>query len=127
MEASIPTPVPKNRSLFSEKIPRTIINDILKFFKFDSINDTRVFTLKNLQPSLFEPALALIEPYYIPCKARTYLHGQLTSNRILTILRQILREEGYMLVSKEKTTNGIKAMHYQIAALTSEQTVVEFN
>ncbi len=124
MEAIASTPT--NRSLFSEKIPRTVLNDVLKCLKFDSINDTRVFTLKDLQPSLFEPALVLIEPYYIPCKARNYLHGQLTPNRILTIIRQILREEGYVLVSKEKTSNGIKAMHYQITACNTEATVVEF-
>ncbi len=125
MEDSIIAPT--NKSLFSHKIPRTVINEILKYLKFDSINDTRVFTLKDLQPSLFEPALALIEPYYLPCKARTYLHNDITNHRILTIIRQILREEGYVLVSKEKTTNGIKAMHYQITASNTNQTVIEFN
>lgn len=116
----------KRDNIFSEKIPIAIVNEVLQSLKFDSIDDTRVFTLKNLDPQLFESSLLLIEPYYIPCKAQKYLHCKLTPLRILTILRQILRSQNYMLTAQEKTVSGTRTMIYQIqpcSKTTDVQTV----
>ncbi len=119
----------KRDNIFSEKIPLTIVNEVLQSLKFESIDDTRVFTLKNLDPILFESSLLLIEPYYIPCKARKYLHCTMTPLRILTILRQLLRSQNYMLTTQEKTVNGARIMNYQIQSCntTTDVSTITFN
>lgn len=104
----------KRDNLFCEHIPRDIVNEALQTLHFNSIEDSRVFTLKDLQPALFNPALLLIESYYIPCKAKKYLYGEMTTYRVLTVLRQLLRSQGYGLFSQEKTVRGKKELHYQI-------------
>jgi hypothetical protein len=106
--------IQKRDNLFSEPMPRDIVNEALQTLHFNSIEDTRVFTLKDLQPSLFNPALLLIESYYIPCKAKKYLYGEMTTYRVLTVVRQLLRSQGYGLFSQEKTVHGKKELHYQI-------------
>ena len=104
----------KRDNLFSESIPRDIVNEALQSLHFNSIEDTRVFTLKDLQPTLFNSALLLVESYYIPCKAKKYLYGEMTTYRVLTVVRQLLRSQGYGLFSQEKTVHGKKELHYQI-------------
>ena len=104
----------KRDNLFSESIPRDIVNEALQTLHFNSIEDTRVFTLKDLQPTLFNSALLLVESYYIPCKAKKYLYGEMTTYRVLTVVRQLLRSQGYGLFSQEKTVHGKKELHYQI-------------
>ena len=104
----------KRDNLFSESIPRDIVNEALQSLHFNSIEDTRVFTLKDLQPNLFNSALLLVESYYIPCKAKKYLYGEMTTYRVLTVIRQLLRSQGYGLFSQEKTVHGKKELHYQI-------------
>jgi hypothetical protein len=98
----------KRDNLFSESIPRDIVNEALQTLHFNSIEDTRVFTLKDLQPTLFNSALLLVESYYIPCKAKKYLYGEMTTYRVLTVVRQLLRSQGYGLFSQEKTVHGKK-------------------
>ncbi len=116
-------------NIFSEKIPRSVVNEVLQSLKFDSIEDTRVFTMKQLDPQLFETSLLLIEPYYIPCKAKKYLHCSMTPQRILTIIRQLLRSQNYMLTAQEKTLNNARYMVYQIqpCSPTAESSSVTFN
>ena len=127
--SNMSTVAQKRDNIFSEKIPRAIVNEVLQSLKFDSIDDTRVFTTKQLDPQLFESSLLLIEPYYIPCKAQKYLHCTLTPLRILTILRQILRSQNYMLTAQEKTLSGARSMVYQIqpCSATTEVQTVTFN
>ncbi len=109
-------------NLFRECIPREVINEVLVFLKFNNIEDTRVFTMKDLKPAEFDPALLILEPYYIPCKARKYLYGEMTAHRIVTILRQILRTQGYGLISQERTISGKKELHYQIQPMIFNET-----
>jgi hypothetical protein len=124
---------PKRDNLFCESVPRDIVNEALHTLRFDSIEDTRVFTLKDLKPELFDPALLLIEPYYIPCKAKKYLHGEMNNYRVLTVFRQLLRSQGYGLFSQERTVRGKKELHYQIRPVvfndedTAVAVVVTFN
>lgn len=105
---------PKRDNLFCEPVPRDIVNEAIHTLRFDSIEDTRVFTLKDLKPELFDTALLLIEPYYIPCKAKKYLYGEMNNYRVLTVFRQLLRSQGYGLFSQERTVRGKKELHYQI-------------
>lgn len=123
----------KRDNLFSEPIPRDVIDEALHTLQFASIKDSRVFTLKDLKPDEFDPALLLIAPYYIPCKAKKYLYGEMTNYRVLTVLRQLLRSQGYGLFSQERTVRGKKELHYQIRPFvfndndTEEAIVVRFD
>lgn len=58
-------------------------------------------------------AVAELEPYYYPCKAKRFLSFT-DSSRWITILRHILAPYGYCLSSKETTRNGKKVIFYTI-------------
>ena len=55
----------------------------------------------------------VLEEYYLPCKARTYLND-ITYKNIITILRQVIRLYGYSVMSGEKYIKGDKFIIYQI-------------
>jgi hypothetical protein len=52
----------------------------------------------------------MLEPYYIPCKARQFLEYT-DKKRWITILRQIVEPHGWELVTKETTRNNKKIQH----------------
>ena len=55
----------------------------------------------------------MLEEYYLPCKARTYLND-INEKNIITILRQLIRIYGYSIVSREKYIKGNKFIIYQL-------------
>ena len=57
--------------------------------------------------------VGLLEPYYIPCKAREFL-GHTSENRWITILRHILQPHGYKILCKETTRNRKKTILYTV-------------
>jgi hypothetical protein len=57
--------------------------------------------------------VSLLEPYYIPCKAKQYLEYT-TETRWITILRHILLPHAYVLVSQETTRDKKKTIFYTI-------------
>ena len=56
---------------------------------------------------------SILEPYYIPCKARQFL-DHTSDQRWITVLRHILLPHGYVLVSQETTRDKKKAIFYTI-------------
>jgi hypothetical protein len=119
-------------NLFREHVSTEVVSDILKMLKFDGINDNRLFSTKNIDVSLFDMAVIILEPYYIPCKAKKYLYGNMTAHRVLTILRQILKPVGYNIHGQEKTMGRKKEMVYQIIQTEFEKEIpanskIEFN
>ena len=58
-------------------------------------------------------AVAELEPYYYPCKAKRFLSFT-DSSRWITILRHILAPHGYCLTTKETTRNEKKVILYTI-------------
>lgn len=58
-------------------------------------------------------AVALLEPYYVPCKARQFL-DHTDQLRWITILRHILLPNGYVIVKQETTRNKKKTILYTI-------------
>jgi ATP sulfurylase len=58
-------------------------------------------------------AAYILEPYYIPCKARQFLEYT-DQQRWITILRQILNPHGWELIAKESTRSNKKVTHYTI-------------
>ena len=63
-------------------------------------------------------AAYILEPYYIPCKARQFLEYT-DKQRWITILRQILNPHGWELVAKESTRGNVKVTQYTIQKNTN--------
>jgi hypothetical protein len=101
-------------NIFREYIPLNIVNQVLQILHFDSINDKRFFTAKDINVSDFQNAIIILEPFYIPCKAKKYLYTNLSQHRILTIIRQIIKPLGYSLFSQERTIDKKKEIFYQL-------------
>jgi hypothetical protein len=110
-------------NIFREYIPLPIVNQILQILHFDGVNDKRFFTSKDLNINDFQNAIIILEPYYIPCKAKKYLYTDLSQHRILTIIRQILKPIGYSLFSQERTIDKKKEMFYQIIQIHFDNTI----
>ena len=101
-------------NLFHEPPSRDIVEECLCILSFNGLDDSRVFTIRDLDVSKFDICILLLEPFYYPCKSKKYLYGQITPNRILTAIRQIIRIHGYRIVNQEKAISGKKEMLYQI-------------
>ena len=82
-------------------------NSKVSFCRKDIVRLDSVNKLNNITDELKE--------YYLPCKARTYLN-ELNEKNIVTILRQILKNFNYNIVSKEKYLRGEKFILYNIIA-----------
>ncbi len=105
--------------LFREIPPIALIEELLLTCGIHSIHDTSWFQKHQIQCEAFEQLLPILEPFYIPCKAREYLYTSLTQARVITILRQILRVHNVNLVSKEKTCGSEKQLWYQLQKIQS--------
>jgi hypothetical protein len=81
-----------------------------------SLDDSTWFSKSSIALDELERFLPQLEPYYMPCKAKDFLHTSLTPARAVTILRQLLSAAGFQWVAQEKTCGGVKGMWYQIAA-----------
>jgi hypothetical protein len=103
--------------LFRQKPPIDIINIILHEIGFTGLNDTKLFCAEELQDGTIEAWVPLLEPYYLPCKARRYL-DQINPHRIITILRHVLPFHDYGLTSYERLHLGKKRTVYQIHRAT---------
>ena len=91
--------------IFKKQLSDDIINKILSAFGLRSLKDRRSFSRSDLiKLNSVEKIIALrniLQQYYLPCKARTYLND-LNEKNIITILRQCIKTRGYSIVSREK-------------------------
>ena len=81
------------------------IDDIKLFSKLDLLNHNSVNKMNNLK--------VILQEYYLPCKARTYLSA-LNEKNVITILRQILKTRNYTISSREKYMKGCKFIIYNL-------------
>ena len=107
----------KINQLFKKHVDVDMVTRVLSCFNLSSFSDRRMFSKNDLvhfqtveKVQLLKLSLA---EYYLPCKARVYLEN-ITENRAITILKQILRLYDQHLVSKEKNINNKKVIFYQI-------------
>jgi hypothetical protein len=76
--------------------------------------DLRWFTKEELSLKDYEEWLTQLEPYYLPCKATRFLHGEMDHAKLITIFRHILRPHGYDLHVQERLYKESKHSLYQI-------------
>lgn len=107
--------------------------EILQHLKLQGLQDRRWFTRDELQLDSLDEWLPLLEPFYIPCKAKRFLQA-VTSARLITILRHILHPLGYDLLTQERMYKGIKTTMYKIhnhngilTDLSANEMIVEFS
>ena len=103
--------------LFSKKPNIEIIIKILNCFGLENLDDTKIFTKKDLkEQQLIENLEAIkdeIGSYYLPCKKTKYLE-KLTFKKSITLLRQFLKCMDYTCFAKEKYIQGEKYLTYQL-------------
>jgi len=103
--------------LFKNKPDLNLVTDIIKLFGLLNINDINLFTRQNLidlntMDKLYE-YIPKLKEYYLPCKAKIYL-TDLDEKKCITILRQLLKQYNYNILTKEKTIKSVKYNFYQI-------------
>lgn len=101
------------KHLFRKKPELDLVKDILRGLKFTGLTDARLFHKNDISLEAFEEYLVLLEPYYLPCKAKLFLRN-FDSNKAITVLRHILRAHGYRLRAYEKLIQNKKQTFYQI-------------
>lgn len=109
------------KKLFRREPPRELVDEVLRACGLRAgIADLRWFTRDELVLTGAEEWLMALEPYYLPCKARRFLHAEeLSGARAVTVLRHILEPHGYGLVSQERLYAGAKQALYQIQPTNS--------
>ena len=109
--------------LFTKNPSEEIMEKILECFDINSLDDTVIFTRKDLIEkdtlNKINEIKKDIEVYYLPCKAKKYLYD-LNEKKLITILRQFVRIFGYFIFSKEKYIQGEKYITYQIMPLNKK-------
>jgi hypothetical protein len=123
---------PNNVSLFREKPPIELVGHILRHMGFENgILDSRSFTKDDLKEETAEEWLPMLEPYYLPCKAKRFLE-YLTRDKYVTIIRHLLRIHNFDLRTQERLVGGVKRTHYRIEPQTPSfnskgNVFIEFN
>ncbi len=100
--------------MFRKVPPLEVVESVLRSLKLSGLSDKRWFSKEDLPLNTLEDWLPLVEPFYLPCKAERYLHGTLTHQRLITILRHLLKQHNIELKVQERMMNGHKTTLYQV-------------
>tara|TARA_B100001758_G_C18256484_1_gene528622 strand:- start:479 stop:898 length:420 start_codon:yes stop_codon:yes gene_type:complete len=110
--------------LFRFTPPRDVLIQLLECFGLEQLDDNRNFTRADMEKmdtiTKINELKQVLEEYYLPCKARTYLND-ITFKNVITILRQIVRLYGYSVISREKYMRGEKFIIYQLVSINERQ------
>lgn len=105
------------KHLFRKKPTLELTEQIFQMIHFTGLDDARTFQKVDIDLAAFEEVLPLLEPYYLPCKARIFLH-EFNQSKAITVIRHLLRVHGYKLRVYEKVSQGVKQTIYQIERQT---------
>jgi hypothetical protein len=100
--------------MFRKSPPLEVVEEVLRCLKLEGLADKRWFSKEDLSLETLDTWMPLVEPYYLPCKAERYLHGEITKTRVITILRHILKANKIELRVQERMVNGHKTTLYQV-------------
>ena len=103
--------------LFREIPPLDAVISTLKELGFTGIIDTKIFSAEEIKLDTLEKWAPILEPYYLPCKAKRYFNS-LDARRIITLLRHLLPPHGFKLQTYERQHQGKKRTVYQIHPAT---------
>jgi len=103
--------------LFRKDPSFEIVQLMLKELGLSGINDSKLFAASELKLDTLETWAPLLEPFYLPCKAKRYF-DLLDSRRVITLLRHVLPIHGFKLHCSERLHLGKKCTVYQIHPTT---------
>lgn len=117
----------KINQLFKSTIPEDLLGKILLCYGITLPNVTPSFSKIELDRlKTVEKMCELREEltnYYLPCKARLYLNN-INERKCVTVLRQILRLYGFVLISDQKYIKQKKCTVYHIQKQSSEENIL---
>jgi len=102
------------KKLFRKEPPKELVEQILRSTGLLGLHDLRWFTKEELVLENHEEWLPLLQPFYLPCKAKRFLDTTLDTNRLITILRHCIRVHGYDLSVQERLYKDKKHSLYQL-------------
>jgi len=111
--------VQPQKKLFRCTPPKEFVESILRNIGLIGLHDLRWFSKDELKVGEQDEWLPQLYPYYLPCKAKRFLHEALDCSRMVTILRHILRPHGYDLHVQERLYREQKHSLYQIQPIHS--------
>ncbi len=107
-----------------------LLKKILQCFNINDLNDNKEFTKAYLifykTNFLLEELIPELVCIYLPCKYNQFL-GELTINRSLTILRQIIKLYDYKLNKRALIHDKTKVIYYSIRPIESNIIKVDKN
>lgn len=103
-------------TLFRKVPPLDVVEKVFQSLRFMSLTDARWFTKEELPMGSLDDWLPIVEPFYLPCKAKRFLEGEITPARIITILRHLLGAHKADLKTAERVVGGKKRTFYSIQA-----------
>jgi len=107
----------KINQLFKNYIPYELLIKLVNCFGYTDIDNDYSFSkneLDNLNSvSKVNEIKDELMKFYLPCKVKVYFND-LDSNKIITILRQVLRLHNLSLFSKQKYIKQKKITYYYI-------------
>ena len=101
------------KHLFHKRPTVELVEQILQALHFTGLDDGRTFQKVDVDLAAFEEMLPLLEPFYLPCKAKLFLYD-FSQAKAITVIRHLLRAQGYKLRAHEKVSQGVKQTLYQI-------------
>tara|TARA_A100000164_G_C21734429_1_gene689220 strand:- start:47 stop:436 length:390 start_codon:yes stop_codon:yes gene_type:complete len=114
--------------LFQQVPDENFINIFLNCYGIQNLDDNKEFTKSDLNDiSIIENIENLIPDlvlYYLPCKYEMFLTN-ITLNKCITILRQILRLYDYNLKKREHVHNKKKSIYYRIERINDKNIKIE--
>ena len=112
---------------------------LLNCYGIKDLNDKKEFTKNDLEDleiiQKIEDLIPDLVLYYLPCKYNMFLKN-ITVNKSITILRQILRLSNYQLKKREHVHNKKKTIYYHIEEInyknikidnSKDKCVLDFN
>jgi hypothetical protein len=112
--------------MFRQVPPLDFFETILRHLGFTGLDDRRWFAKEDLRLENLETWLPLLEPFYLPCKAKRYIHGSMNAQRVMTLVRHLCHAHAIQLQTQEKVLKGKKTTLYQILS-PIHQTLVSFH
>lgn len=114
--------------LFQQVPDQEFLLKLLNCYGIKNLNDNKEFTKTDLNDlniiNRIEDLIPELVLYYLPCKYQMFLTN-ITLNKCITILRQILRLYNYHLKKRENVHNKKKSIYYRIEEINNKNIKIE--
>lgn len=109
--------------MFRQIPPRELVETTVRHLGLTGLDDHRWFSKEDLRMDALDEWVPYVEPYYLPCKAKRYLHGILDPLRVLTVLKHLCKAHAIQIQTQERMVKNKKTTLYQIVSGYHDTTV----